>query len=216
MEHQRESRFEAQSWLARFGGSADREWGDRPPALAEPAAVFQPYIQEMLRNMPPGFPVRLPSKILVEGNYILLNGEAATLPLKVEVYASQTPLSLVVSLLSCDSAQTRSPCVFGTVTTDRSSAPHAQQELSRHRKQGDRITFRPGVQGYLIDSARSRSKSPSKFSSVSWQQDNAIYTLSFPATSERQDLIDMAASMALSPPVRAQLPPSIPASTIRR
>jgi hypothetical protein len=192
-----------------------------PSAQAEPAEIFRPHINEMLRSMPPGFPVRLPSEILVNGNYILVDpqGAANAEPLKVQVHASQTPLSLVVSLLSCDAAVTRSPCVFGTITNDRSSAPHAQQELARHKKQGDRITFRPGLQGYLIDGARSRRA----FSSLSWQQDNAIYTLSFPATgsssgslrSERQDLIDMAALMVRSQPIRATLPVSIPASTIR-
>ena len=185
------------------------------PAIAQPADIFRPHINEMVTSVPPGFAIRLPSDLYVNGSRILLNGRGELVtpdvnPFTVEVYASKTPLSLVVSILSCDSAVTRSPCVFGTVTNDRSSSIHARTELDRHRRMGDPLTFKPGVRGYLIDGARPGTRS--KFSSVVWQQENMIYTLSFPAASSRQSLIDMARTMALSEPVRPSLPRSIPAS----
>lgn len=201
------------SWtlLGMMGGLVAGMGAIAPAAQAEPADVFRPHINEMVESVPPGYPIRLPSEIVTDG-YILLNGRGDFdyEPLTVKVQASQTPLSLVVSLHSCEPTVTRTPCTFGTITIDRSSSVHAREELKRHQRLGDRITFRRDLRAHLIDGSRSGTRSA--FSSVVWQQDNAIYTLSFPAAGDRQDLLDMAASMALSRPVRSTLPRSIPAS----
>ena len=199
------------TFLGAMGGFVVGMMAIAPAAQTEPADVFRPHIGEMLESVPPGYPIRLPSEILT-GGYILLNGRGDLdyEPLTVKVQASQTPLSLVVSLHSCEPSVRRTPCTFGTITIDRSSSVHAREELKRHQRLGDRMTFRRDLRAYLIDGSRSGTRS--LFSSVVWQQDNAIYTLSFPATGDRQDLLDMAASMALSRPVRSTLPRSIPAS----
>ncbi len=173
-------------------------------AQAEPASIFRPYLNEIIRSAPPGYPIRLPSQVLLGAPAHFSSDE-----LTVKVFASQIPMSLTVGLFACEPGTATHPCLVGTVTTERSNDGPAQTELSRHRLVGDRITFRPGLAGYLVDGSQQTPKAA--FSSVMWQQGNVIYTVSFPA-GQRQNLLDMSASMALSDPLRVSLPRSIPAS----
>lgn len=177
-------------------------------AMAQPAAIFVPHLNEIMASAPPGFPIRLPAEINpLDG----LDPEA----LSVNVLASQVPLTLTVGLFRCETGAL--PCYVGGVTIDRSDALHARTELERHRRVGDRLTFRPGLVGYLIDGINRRASE--RFTSIMWQQDNVIYTLTFAAgdssaswRSHRQAVIAMAGSMALSDPIRVTLPRTIPAS----
>lgn len=168
---------------------------------AQPDPLFFPHINDVITSAPPGFPIRLPEEVKPVGDYDPSD-------LTVQVLSSATPTTVNVGLFSCDSGTV--PCYAGSITIDRSSAVHAREELKRHKQVGDRLTFRPGLVGYFVDGRKKRASE--RFTSVMWQQDNVIYTLSFPA-GDRQAVIDMAGSMAISDPIRVQLPAQIPAST---
>ncbi len=170
--------------------------------LAEPASLFQPHVPTILASAPPGYPLRLPTQLLLpEGQR--LNSEDLT----VKVYSSATPLSVTVSLFKCESQN--SPCLLGTITADRATAVHATQELTRHKALGLPITLRSDIRAYIIDGLE--QKPTLRFSSISWRQDDSIYTLSFPA-GNRQNLMTMAYTMAHSAPLRSPLARAIPAS----
>ncbi len=168
---------------------------------AQPDPLFFPHINDVIKSSPPGFPIRLPEEIKAVGG----NDPSE---LNIQVFASATPTTVNVGLFSCDSGT--APCYAGSISIDRSSAVHAREELQRHKQVGDRITFRPGLVGYLVDGLKKRASE--RFTSVMWQQENVIYTLSFPS-GDRQAVIDMAGSMAISDPIRVSLPAQIPAST---
>jgi len=170
-------------------------------ALAQPDPLFFPHINEVIQSAPPGFPIRLPEEIMAVGG-------VDPSELTVKVFASATPTTVNVSLFGCDRGTV--PCYTGGIAIDRSSAVHARQELQRHRQMGDRLTFRPGLVGYLVDGRKKRASE--RFTSVMWQQENVIYTVNFSA-GNRQAVIDMAGSMAISEPIRVSLPAQIPAST---
>ncbi len=170
-------------------------------AQAQPDSLFFPHINEVIRSAPPGFPIRLPEEIKAVGG----NDPSE---LNIKVFSSATPTTVNVGLFSCDSGT--APCYAGSISIDRSSAVHAREELQRHKQVGDRLTFRPGLVGYLVDGRKKRASE--RFTSVMWQQENVIYTLSFPS-GDRQAVIDMAGSMAISDPIRVSLPAQIPAST---
>ena len=170
-------------------------------AQALPDPLFFPHINEVIQSAPPGFPIRLPEEIKAVGG----NDPSE---LNIKVFSSVTPMTVNVGLFSCESGAT--PCYAGSISIDRSSAVHAREELQRHKQVGDRLTFRPGLVGYLVDGRKKRASE--RFTSVMWQQENVIYTLSFPA-GDRQAVIDMAGSMAISDPIRVSLPAQIPAST---
>jgi len=169
--------------------------------LAQPDPLFFPHINEVIQSAPPGFPIRLPEEIKAVGGI-------DPSELTVEVFAAATPTTINVSLFSCDRGT--APCYAGGIAIDRSSAIHAREELQRHRQVGDRLTFRPGLVGYLLDGRKKRASE--RFTSVMWQQENVIYTVNFSA-GNRQAVIDMAGSMAISDPIRVSLPAQIPAST---
>lgn len=167
---------------------------------AVPAPIFQPYLTDMVANVPPGYPLRLPDQIRTARRY-------RPQDVRVEVFASKTPLSLTVSLFTCDNPTT--PCLLGSITTDRASAVHAIAELTRHQKSGDPVTLRKDIRAYLVDGLR--QKPVQSFSSIAWRQDDVIYTLNFPV-GDREGLVAMAGAMVRSEPIRAPLPRSLPAS----
>lgn len=181
-------------------GTVLASWGNRS-ALAQPDPLFFPHINDVIVSAPPGFPIRLPAEIKTVGG----NDPS---DLNIQVFSSATPTTVNIGLFSCDSGT--APCYAGSIAIDRSNAVHAQAELQRHKQTGDRLTFRPGLVGYLVDGINKRASE--RFTSVMWQQENVIYTISFPA-GDRQAVIDMAGSMATNAPIRVQLPRQIPAST---
>lgn len=77
-------------------------------------------------------------------------------------------------------------------------AASAKQELQRHQALGDRITLATNVEGYLLEGPL--QKPPYEFSTVMWQQNDMIYTISLPAF-ERENILFMAISMAREKPL---------------
>lgn len=172
-------------------------------ANARPAAIFDPYIGEIRSNLPAGWAMRLPSAILLDGPA----DAAFTQQLIVKVLASKAPPLLTVSLMTCETGA--SPCLLGSFSVDSQTSTSAQQQLARHRAAAAPISLEKGGRGYLVEGPSQRPPYP--FSSVMWQQDGMIYTVTFPAT-ERQNLLRMAYSMANSVPIQRLIvaPASLP------
>ncbi|MEQ8466787.1 hypothetical protein [Coleofasciculus sp. E1-EBD-02] len=153
---------------------------------AQPAPVFIPFMGRIQKNLPVGLAMRLPTELRVND---LLDIDPNQLI--VRVFPSEAPPSYMVSLFTCD----RSPnsCLLGSFSVHPKQSASARRDLQRHETLGDRITLTPTVAGYLIEGPQQNPSYP--FSTVMWQQNEMIYTISFPAI-ERQNILYMALSMA--------------------
>lgn len=173
-------------------------------ALAEPDPIFLPHLSEIAELVPPGFPLRLPTQIR-------FSRFASIDPAKLIVrsFGSRSPLSLNVSLFSCEGGQ--APCFVGSVTTERAT-PSAKAELDRLRTSGYPVTLRRDIRAYVIDGFAKNPPLP--FSEIAWQQDDAVYLLNF-QSGDKDGLIAMARSMVQSDALRPALP-QIPAGSRRR
>lgn len=158
---------------------------------ARPAAVFTPHLEQIRLGLAPNDVLRLPSEILLGGP-----GGLNPNDLIVKVFPSSAPARITISLFTCESGPF--PCLVGSFTAERATSPNAQRELERHRTKNTPITLAQGVRGYFQEGASLHS--PSEFSSVMWEQEGMIYTVSFLA-SERQNILFMARSMATQPPI---------------
>jgi hypothetical protein len=163
-------------------------------ATANPAKVFAPHLQQIQESLPTGLIMRLPSEIIIPKNSDLDENR-----LFVRWFASENPQKFNVSLFTCENSP--SPCLFGSFSVEKNTSPSAKMELQRHLQTGDRITLKTdktNLYGYLVES---KSQNPvTRFSSVMWEQDQMIYTVSFPAI-ERQTLLFMAYYMARNTPI---------------
>ena len=156
------------------------------PAQAE--SVFAPYRETIREQIPVGLSLRLPEKILLSS--VEQQGlDSYT----VRVFVSQNPSRLTLSLHACEVSN--QPCLLGSFVTENRNSRTAQEELARHKNQGQRITLKNELFGYVVDS--DQPQSASSFATMMWEQDNMIHTLSFPQ-SERQNMMFMGVSMAQS------------------
>ncbi|MBE9126795.1 MULTISPECIES: hypothetical protein [unclassified Coleofasciculus] len=165
--------------------------GSPAGVVARPASVFVPHLEQIQSNLPVGLAMRLPAELQLNNPLDIDKDQ-----LVVRVFPSETPPSFTVSLFTCD----RSPhsCLLGSFAVARQDFPSAQRDLQRHQTLGDRITLAPNVEGYLIEGPL---QNPSySFSTVMWEQNDMIYTISFPAI-ERQNILFMALSMAWEQPL---------------
>jgi hypothetical protein len=130
--------------------------------------------------------MRLPTKISLRGPSDIDESK-----LVVRVFPSETPVRFTVSLFTCE--QSVHPCLLGSFSVDKATTASAQRDLQRHQTQGAPITLIDEVKGYLLEGPR---QTPSYgFSTLMWQQEGMIYTISFPAI-ERETILSMAISMA--------------------
>jgi hypothetical protein len=162
-------------------------------AAARPAEVFSPYLEQIRLAIPPSAEMRLPSQILLGGP-----GGLDPNALIVKVLPTNTPPRLTVSLFTCERGPF--PCLVGSFTAEPAASANAQRELSRHQAMAAPITLTDGVRGYFIEGPNQMPRSD--FSSLMWQQDGMIYTVSFLAA-ERQNILYMARQMAIAPPLKS-------------
>lgn len=173
-------------WLAvsvtlAISGSAVGSW-------ARPATPFLPHLERIRTALPEGLVMRLPTKISLRGPSDIDESK-----LVVRVFPSETPVRFTVSLFTCE--QSVHPCLLGSFSVDKATTASAQRDLQRHQTQGAPITLIDDVdvKGYLLEGPR---QTPSYgFSTLMWQQEGMIYTISFPAI-ERETILSMAISMA--------------------
>lgn len=167
-------------------------------ASAIPAEVFTPYLNEIANSVPPGWKMRLPSRILLSEPA----DEDFISELIVRVFPSTTPRGLTVGLFSCNSGGF--PCLVGSFSVDSQNSANAQREFAKHKAAAQKITLGYGIQGYLLEGQKQNP--PNTFSSVMWQQEGMIYTVSFLAQ-ERQNILFMANLMANEAPIRLSVQP---------
>ncbi|MCA1994783.1 MAG: ShlB/FhaC/HecB family hemolysin secretion/activation protein [Coleofasciculus sp. S288] len=159
--------------------------------VALPDGIFAPYLEQIQRNLPVGWGMRLPSQILVNGTSNVEENQY-----RVHVSPSTSGTGLTVSLLSCDDPLS---CLVGSFSVDTDANPEVQGTFEQHQAAATPITLAEGIRGYhLLE--RFVPDPPSQFSSVIWKQEGLIYRVRF-STWERQNILYMARSMALQTPI---------------
>jgi len=166
-------------------------------ASARPAPLFTPHLNLIRTHLPSGWSMRLPEQILLGGpaDQEFINS------LIVKVLPSNAPPRLTVSLMSCESGP--HPCLIGSFSVESQTSDNARRELARHQAAAAPIKLGRGGRGYLLEGQKQNPSYP--FSSVMWQQDGMIYTVTF-LSSERQNILYMAYSMANGFPIRIPKP----------
>lgn len=164
------------------------------PAIAVPARLFTPHLEDIRRGLPEGWLMRLPSEEIL-GTVI-----PPGMDVIVKAFPSRTPPGLTVSLLTCETGAM--PCLLGTMVVEVATSPNAKVNLDRHKAAANPITLnrRLGIRGYLLPNINQSTSNP--FSSVAWEQNGMVYTVSLPAAA-RQTVLDIAHSMANSVPIES-------------
>ena len=158
---------------------------------ARPAPVFMPHMEDIQQKLPPGLAMRLPTEIPLNEPSDIDESK-----LIVRVFRSEIPESFTVSLFTCEHSS--HPCLLGSFAVESKTNESAKRDLERHQAIGSPIPLALNVEGYLIEGP---SQNPSyAFSTIMWQQNNMIYTISFPAI-ERENILLMAVSMAQAQPL---------------
>ncbi len=158
---------------------------------ARPAAVFSPHMNLIQSNLPPGLAMRLPTEIPLSGPSDIEDSK-----LIVRIFPVETLESFTVSLFTCE--RSPQPCLLGSFSVDRETNASAKRDLERHQAMGDRVPLARNIEGYLIEGPH---QNPSyQFSTVMWEQNDMIYTISFPAN-ERENIVWMASSMVREQPL---------------
>lgn len=180
--------------------------GGAGKALALPDQIFMPYLDEIRSNLPSGWTMRLPSQVRLESSARIKASD-----LIVKVFPSATPSGLTVGLFTCESDP--QPCLVGTFSVVEKDSTNAQRDLQKHKAAVTPIKLGKGLLGYLMEGPRQNPAYP--FSSVMWEQDNMIYTVSFLAKGrqqvlpnlyldeQRQNVLYMAYYMANDQPLRS-------------
>lgn len=161
-------------------------------AAAVPADIFTPHLDKISQSLPPNLVMRLPSQIRLSGP----GDQDFIEQLIVKVFPSQSPPGMTVGLFTCEISP--QPCLIGSFSVDRKDSESAQIELKKHQAAAAPIKLAEGVRGYFLPGES--LKPASRFSSVIWEQNGLVYTVSFFA-GERQNILNMAQSMATSPPI---------------
>lgn len=158
-------------------------------AVAQPAPVFQPYLAQIRQELPPDYEMRLPADVILTAGPGLDPEE-----LIVKVLPTASPARLTIGLFTCE--RSPFPCLVGGFSAESSRSGSARQELSAHQTQGNPITLARGIRGHLREGTSLNP--PSEFSSLMWEQNGMIYTISFLAA-ERENILTMGRSMANQP-----------------
>lgn len=166
--------------------------GSTLEAAAVPADVFIPHLDKISQELPPNLVMRLPSQIMLSGPA----DQDFIEQLIVKVFPSQSPPGMTIGLFTCEISP--QPCLIGSFSVDRKDSESAQIEQKKHQAAAAPIKLAEGVRGYFLPG--DSLKPTSRFSSVIWEQNGLVYTVSF-FSGERQNILNMAQSMATSPPI---------------
>lgn len=130
--------------------------------------------------------MRLPSEVSIIGHSDIDESK-----LVVRIFPSQTPESFTLSLFTCE--RSAYPCLLGSFSVQRTTSVSAKRELDRHQAKGESLALVSDIQGYLLEGPSQNP--PHQFTTLMWQQNDMIYTISFPA-SQGTSIQRMAISMA--------------------
>jgi hypothetical protein len=156
-----------------------------------PANIFTSSLDEIKAELLPNLVLRLPSQILgVNPDY--LNDPN----LKVRIFSSRNQLRSTVAIYRCDVGAYS--CLIGTFSVTDPTSAHGKYLWEQHQGQGAPLTMASGIRAYLIE--EQKLNLASGFDSVMWQQDGALYTITFPRE-QRQSLLYMAVDMSKGAPI---------------
>lgn len=156
-------------------------------AIAVPASIFQPILQDIRTQLPRGMVMRLPAFVpeVEITTYAVVAG-----------YFSDQGFFRVDLASRPDCGVTA--CNMGNIFVFRQRNPLDENDglQDSHTKA---ITLKPGIRGFY---SYYRSGSAGYRHHVSWKQDNLFFEVESRAMSKQQ-VIDMAISMATEPPIRS-------------
>lgn len=181
------------SFLHDKNASKDLAEEDTAPGVAHSADILAFYVTETQADLPSNLLIHLPLQILFSDDRKIEDTENA-----VRVFIFDSPACLTVSLYDCTDSS--SPHLIGSFSVESASSIAAQDTFQRHQETATPITLASSIQGYLLEVQQQSLSQP--LSSVMWEQDSTIYTISFLAE-KRQNLLEMARSMANATPITA-------------
>lgn len=167
-------------------------------AIAEPDAIFQPILGEIEERLPEGMVMRLPSEIEIIG----ANG---AIPLYGEIISNNSS-KFSIGLISQPNCPAHF-CQIGSLSVFNPDATNRALEFIQSRiSSGAPITLREGVRGtYMYIDLHAVSSPP--YNTIIWEQDGLMYLVSLPSLERERDkenIIEIAKSMANEPPIVAQ------------
>jgi len=150
-----------------------------PVVLAAPAPAFLPVLQQMRRELPSGWLVRLPSNNSFKNKYI-----PVLFPWENDVHVVlkyATPECMRIA------GTGGNYCVAGRIIFSRN--------LSGYQRSGERIMLTEGVLGFYGEGEAASGI----YRGVTWKQDNQVYRVN--GRIPRSDVLAIARSMATQKPI---------------
>lgn len=161
-----------------------------PSELTRLPELFEPLIEPIQSSLPNNMVMRLPTEI-----QLLSVSSNESFSYSVELTQPIEFTGLVIELSVCPSNES---CTEGHFSVEEAIGTNRAELIQTYQERGHPITLAPGIQGYLM--TKQPDGTPSPTMSVMWEQDELVHTVSFPSQ-ERQNILYMARSMALSSPI---------------
>lgn len=150
-----------------------------PVVLAAPAPAFFPVLQQMRRELPTGWLVRLPSNSSLTGKYIPV------------LFPRQGDVHIVLKYNTPECRRIAGTggnyCVAGRIIFSRN--------LSKYQQSGERVMLTEGVLGFYGEGEAASGI----YRGVTWKQDNQVYQVN--GRIPRSDVLAIARSMATQQPI---------------
>jgi len=150
-----------------------------PVVLAAPAPAFLPVLQQMRRELPSGWLVRLPSNRAFANKYIPV------------LFPWEGDVHIVLKYNTPECMRTAGTggnyCVAGRIIFSRS--------LGGYQRSGERIILTDGVPGFYGEGEAASGI----YRGVTWRQDNQVYQVN--GRIPRSDVLSIARSMATQQPI---------------
>ncbi|MEL6929020.1 MAG: hypothetical protein AAFO95_10325 [Cyanobacteria bacterium J06600_6] len=171
------------------------------PSQAEPAPVFQPIIQDIRDRLSTDFQMRLPAALPEFTKSLDLYAFVADDEMQVVNIKGQDVFSVIVSdLPNCEQSDDPEDCIVGviSVTEALSDSALTPEDLPDNRQDLTPITLAEGAEGFYFTQNE-------EIQLVIWEQDNLGYLLMTEQCDDecvsKQQMIEMAQSAALQPPI---------------
>lgn len=156
-------------------------------------------LEEIRRKIPPSWSVRLPKNDVF---YELLHNSidsSTNLAYSANVFVFDDPPELMVSLFRCDSGTPS--CRIMSIAVEELALSETQTSLQHSQSEGRFSSLSNEIDIYWVE----ETEDVSIPSSISWQQDGFLYTVSGSTDVGTEDLMGLAQAIAQSPPINQSL-----------
>ena len=181
-----------------------------PPSPSTPTPLATS-LEEIRRQIPPGWALRLPSHETLDP---LVSHSSPSVDIyTTRVFAFDNSSGLIASIFRCNSGDVA--CLVLSIAVEAPASSAAQQTFQHYQSHGRRVELSGNLRGYWLESQEAAMSS-----SLVWQQDGFLYNVTVAGGAERS--LDVARSMVIapmvsnpvaiapSPPSRQFPPPSSP------